>query len=90
MHKPSKEPELPQLKSTGGRLHGIGTVGASGTHKRDSRNTFLNGRFFEGMGKTQRASIALGIACGLRQEITKEDQDVKSLTAADFEWMHKF
>ncbi|PON30776.1 tetratricopeptide repeat domain-containing protein [Trichoderma gamsii] len=36
-------------------------------------------------GKAQKASIALRVACRLRKEITKEDQDSKTLTMNDFD-----
>lgn len=49
-----------------------------------ARTTFVKGKLFEATGKTQKASIALRVAARLRKEITKEDRDVKSLTADDF------
>ncbi|KAL7794447.1 tetratricopeptide repeat domain-containing protein [Trichoderma ceciliae] len=55
-------------------------------HKNEvARTTFLKGKLFEAMGKTQKASIALRVACRLRKEITKEDRDAKSLTTKDFD-----
>lgn len=55
-------------------------------HKNEiARTTFLKGKLFEATGKEQKASIALGIACRLRKEITKEDRDLKSLTLKDFD-----
>jgi hypothetical protein len=50
-----------------------------------ARTTFLKGKLFEAMGKMQKSSIALRVACRLRKEITKEDRDVKSLTTEDFD-----
>lgn len=56
------------------------------THKNEiARTTFLKGKLFEGIGKTQKASIAIRVACRLRKEITQEDRDAKSLTTADFD-----
>ncbi|RDW79835.1 hypothetical protein BP6252_04473 [Coleophoma cylindrospora] len=55
-------------------------------HKNEiARTTFFKGKLFEAMGKMQKASIALRVACRLRKEITKEDRDVKSLTIGDFD-----
>ncbi|TVY55719.1 putative disease resistance protein [Lachnellula cervina] len=55
-------------------------------HKNEiARTTFLKGKLFEEMGKSQKASIAFRVACRLRKEITKEDRDVKSLTTKDFD-----
>ncbi|KAK2800317.1 hypothetical protein FQN51_006225 [Onygenales sp. PD_10] len=55
-------------------------------HKNEiARTTFLKGKLFEAMGKTQEASVALRVACRLRKEITKEDRDVKSLVTEDFD-----
>ncbi|CZS95367.1 uncharacterized protein RAG0_05033 [Rhynchosporium agropyri] len=50
-----------------------------------ARTTFLKGKLFEAMGKTQKSSIALRVACRLRKEVTSEDRDVKSLTSEDFD-----
>ncbi|TQW04237.1 tetratricopeptide repeat domain-containing protein [Cordyceps javanica] len=50
-----------------------------------ARTTFLKGKVFEGAGKTQKAAIALKVACRLRKEITKVDRDAQSLTAEDFD-----
>ncbi|KAG9250043.1 tetratricopeptide repeat domain-containing protein [Emericellopsis atlantica] len=50
-----------------------------------ARTTFFKGKLFEATGKTQKASIALRVACRLRLEITKDDRDVKSLTMKDFD-----
>ena len=50
-----------------------------------ARTTFLKGKLFEAMGKMQKASIALRVACRLRKEITKEGRDVESLTTEDFD-----
>lgn len=50
-----------------------------------ARTTFLKGKLFEAAGKTQKASIALKVACRLRKEITKEDRDITSLTTEDFD-----
>ena len=49
------------------------------------RTTFLKGKVFEATGKTQKASVALRVACRLRKEITKEDVDLKTLTMEDFD-----
>ena len=55
-------------------------------HKNEiARTTFLKGKVLEAMGKIQKASIALRVACRLRREITKEDRDAKSLTMEDFD-----
>ncbi|KAK2774312.1 hypothetical protein FQN52_004296 [Onygenales sp. PD_12] len=55
-------------------------------HKNEiARTTFLKGKLFEATGRTQKASIALRVACRLRKEITKEDRDVKSLTTNEFD-----
>lgn len=54
-------------------------------HKNEiARSTFVKGKLFEATGKTQKASIALRVAARLRKEITKDDREVKSLTADDF------
>ncbi|KAL1884476.1 hypothetical protein Plec18167_002066 [Paecilomyces lecythidis] len=50
-----------------------------------ARTTFLKGKFFEEMGKTQKASAALKLASRLRKEITKEDRDAMTLTMNDFD-----
>ncbi len=50
-----------------------------------ARTTFLKGKLFEAIGKTQKASIALKVACCLRKEITGDSRDVKNLTSADFD-----
>lgn len=56
------------------------------TYKNEiARTTFLKGKVFQETGKTQKASIALRVACRLRKEITKEDRDLKSLTTKDFD-----
>ncbi|KAK2811685.1 hypothetical protein FQN50_002031 [Emmonsiellopsis sp. PD_5] len=56
------------------------------SHKNEiARTTFLKGKLFEAMGKTQEASVALRVACRLRKEITKEDRDVETLTTEDFD-----
>lgn len=55
-------------------------------HKNEmARTTFLKGKLFEEMGKTQKASIALRVASRLRKGITKDDREVKSLTTKDFD-----
>jgi len=55
-------------------------------HKNEiARTTFLKGNLFEATGKTQKASIALRVACRLRRDITKEVRDVKSLTSEHFD-----
>ncbi|KAJ5566022.1 hypothetical protein N7535_007660 [Penicillium sp. DV-2018c] len=55
-------------------------------HKNDiARTTFLKGKLLAAMGKMQKASIALRVACRLRKEITKEDRDVNSLMTEDFD-----
>ncbi|KAL5344308.1 hypothetical protein ACLOAV_010737 [Pseudogymnoascus australis] len=60
-------------------------------HKNEiARTTFLKGKLFEAMGKMQKASIALRVACRLRKEITKEDRDAKSLTTEDFDGIIAF
>ncbi|KAM0806780.1 putative Tetratricopeptide repeat domain-containing protein [Seiridium cardinale] len=54
-------------------------------HKNEiARTTFLKGKLFMAMGKSQKASIAFKVASRLRKEITKQDRDVKSLTIEDF------
>ena len=50
-----------------------------------ARTTFLKGKLFEAMGKTQKASAALKVACRYRKEITGDSRDVKDLTTADFD-----
>lgn len=58
----------------------------SSAHKNEiARTTFLKGKLFESTGKMQKASIAFRVACRLRNEITNEDRDVKSLTMEDFD-----
>ncbi|CAG8930119.1 unnamed protein product [Penicillium salamii] len=55
-------------------------------HKNEiARTTFLKGKLLSEMGKMQKASIALKVACRLRKEITKEDRDVNGLTTEDFD-----
>lgn len=55
-------------------------------HKNEiARTTFLKGKLFEAMGKTQKASIALRVATCLIKEITKDDREAKSLTTEDFD-----
>ncbi|KAJ5245741.1 hypothetical protein N7489_005837 [Penicillium chrysogenum] len=55
-------------------------------HKNEiARTTFLKGKLLAAMGKMQKASIALKVACRLRKEITKEDREVNSLTTEDFD-----
>ncbi|EEQ29248.1 tetratricopeptide repeat domain-containing protein [Microsporum canis CBS 113480] len=55
-------------------------------HKNEiARTTFLKGKISEATGRAQKAAVALRVACRLRKEITKEDQDVKSLTMKDFD-----
>ena len=55
-------------------------------HKNEiARTTFLKGKLLSAMGKMQKASIALKVACRLRKEITKEDRDLESLTMEDFD-----
>jgi hypothetical protein len=55
-------------------------------HKNEiARTTFLKGQVFKVTGRIQKASIAFRVACRLRKEITKEDRDVNSLTAEDFD-----
>jgi len=55
-------------------------------HKNEiARSTFFKGKIFEATGKDQNASIALRVASRLREEITEEDRDVKSLTMRDFD-----
>ncbi|CAG8410489.1 unnamed protein product [Penicillium salamii] len=55
-------------------------------HKNEiARTTFLKGKLLSEMGKMQKASIALKVACRLRKEITKEDRDVNTLTTEDFD-----
>lgn len=57
-----------------------------GAHKNEiARTTFLKGKLLAAMGKMQKASIALKVACHLRKEITKEDRDVDSLMMEDFD-----
>ncbi|TVY47452.1 hypothetical protein LOCC1_G002772 [Lachnellula occidentalis] len=63
----------------------VWSVGPSEHKNEIARTTFLKGKLFETMGKMQKASIALRVACRLRKEITKEDRDVKSLTTKDFD-----
>lgn len=61
------------------------------SHKNEiARTTFLKGKLFEVTGKTQKASVALRVACRLRKEITMEDRDVKSLTTEDFDQIVAF
>ncbi|KAM3483494.1 hypothetical protein MY8738_003037 [Beauveria namnaoensis] len=50
-----------------------------------ARTHFLMAKVFEGAGKTQEASVALKVACGLRKEVTKVDRDVQSLRTEDFD-----
>jgi hypothetical protein len=57
------------------------------------RTQEYKGKVFEATGRTQKASVALRVACRLRQEITNKDRDLKSLTTNDFEeiidfWAH--
>ncbi|QLI66908.1 uncharacterized protein G6M90_00g032140 [Metarhizium brunneum] len=60
-------------------------------HKNEiARTTFMKGKLFEATGKTQKASIALRVACRLRKEITKDDRDVTSLTMCDFDELVAF
>ncbi|KAE8406562.1 hypothetical protein BDV37DRAFT_280836 [Aspergillus pseudonomiae] len=60
-------------------------------HKNEiARSTFLKGKIFETMGKMQKASISLRVACRLRKEITQEVRDVKSLTMKDFDGIVAF
>ena len=55
-------------------------------HKNEiARTTFLKGKLLAAMGKTQKASIALRVACRLRKEITQEDRHLESLTMKDFD-----
>ena len=56
------------------------------THKNEiARTTFLKGKLFEATGKSQKAAINLKVAARLRNEVTKEDRDMKTLTTADFD-----
>ncbi|KAJ6051589.1 uncharacterized protein N7446_006222 [Penicillium canescens] len=48
------------------------------------RTTFLKGKLLESMGKTQVSPIAIRVAGRLREEITKGDRDVESLTMEGF------
>lgn len=63
-------------------------------HKNEiARTTFLKGKVFSAAGKTQKAAIALRVACRLRKEVTKAESDVQSLTMEDFNeivgfWAH--
>ncbi len=64
-----------------------------GAHRNEiARTTFLKGKLFEsaGTGKTQKASVALKVACRLRKEIAGEERDAKSLTTADFDGIVAF
>ena len=55
-------------------------------HKNEiARTTFLKSHVFQATGKSQKASIALRVACRLRKEITQEDRDVNSFTMEDFD-----
>lgn len=55
-------------------------------HKNEiAHTTFLKGKLFDAMGKMQKASVALRVACCSRKEITKEDRDAKSLTTDEFD-----
>jgi hypothetical protein len=62
----------------------IWSIDPSAYKNKIARTAFLKGKLFEAMGKMQKASIALRVACRLRKEITREDRDIKSLTTADF------
>ncbi|KAB8225056.1 hypothetical protein BDV33DRAFT_198902 [Aspergillus novoparasiticus] len=54
-------------------------------HKNEiASSTFLKGKILETTGKLQKASINLKAACRLREEITGEERDVKSLATKDF------
>ncbi|KAJ6099204.1 hypothetical protein N7467_000739 [Penicillium canescens] len=56
-----------------------------GAHKNKiACTTFLKGKLLESMGKTQESSISIRVAGRLREEITKDDRDVESLTMEDF------
>ncbi|KAJ5796517.1 uncharacterized protein N7518_005057 [Penicillium psychrosexuale] len=58
----------------------------SNAHKNEiARTTFLKGNLLAAMGKMQKASIALRVACRLRKEITEEDRLLKNLTMKDFD-----
>jgi hypothetical protein len=60
-------------------------------HKNNiARITFLKYKIFESIGRTQKASVALKVACRLRKEITKEDKDVKNVTMEDFDSLIAF
>lgn len=60
-------------------------------HKREiARTTFLKGKLLEATGKTQKAAVALRVACRLRKVITKEDRDIKNLTTKDFDEIAAF
>ncbi|PGH16718.1 hypothetical protein AJ79_01591 [Helicocarpus griseus UAMH5409] len=63
----------------------VWSVDPSAHKDKIARTTFLKGKLFEAMGKTQKASIAIRVACRLRKEVTGEDRDVKSLTTEDFD-----
>ncbi len=63
----------------------IWSVDSSAHKNKIARTTFLKGKLFEETGKTQKATIALRVACRLRKEITKKDRDMKSLTTDDFD-----
>ncbi|KAI0553925.1 tetratricopeptide repeat domain-containing protein [Xylaria curta] len=63
----------------------IWSVNPSAHNNEIARRTILAGRLFKATGKTQKASIALRVACRLRKDINKEDRDVKDLTTEIFD-----
>ncbi|KAM5487384.1 hypothetical protein MaudMau93_004652 [Microsporum audouinii] len=64
---------------------GIWYIDLSAHKSEIARTTFLKGKVFEATGKMQKATVALSKACRLRNEITKENRDVESLTMVDFD-----
>ncbi|OAA66342.1 tetratricopeptide repeat protein [Akanthomyces lecanii RCEF 1005] len=55
-------------------------------HKNEiARTTFLKGKIFQAMNTSQKAAIAIRVACRLRKEITKDDRDAQSLSTTDFD-----
>ena len=50
-----------------------------------ARTTFHKAKVLERLHKDQKATLALKVACRLRQELTKEKRSPSSLTAGDFE-----
>jgi hypothetical protein len=62
----------------------IWSVDPSAHKNKIARTTFLKGKLLESIGMTQESSIAITVAGRLREEITKDDRDVESLTMEDF------